>query len=157
MGNIILRHYRPDDRDAFRSLNEAWIAEHFAIEEKDREVLGDPERHILAKGGCVVIAEVEGRTAGTCALLKIEDGFEIGKMTVLPELRGNGIGRRILLHTVELARKLGARRLFLETNNKLPDAIHLYESAGFRHIPKEHAPASPYQRSNVAMEMRLDP
>jgi putative acetyltransferase len=51
-----------------------------------------------------------------------------------------------------VARALGATKLTLATNSKLPNAIHLYESLGFRHLPPE---PSPYARANVFMEMDL--
>lgn len=43
--------FEPRHADAWRSLNEAWISRHFAIEAKDREVLDDPQGKVLAKGG----------------------------------------------------------------------------------------------------------
>lgn len=70
-------------------------------------------------------------------------------------LPGAGIGRRLLAATIEGARALGARRLYLETNSKLATAIHLYESLGFRHVPPERVTPSPYARSNVQMELHL--
>ena len=45
---IRFRIFEPGDRDAFRTLNEAWIEKYFRMEEKDRQTLGDPEQHILA-------------------------------------------------------------------------------------------------------------
>jgi GNAT superfamily N-acetyltransferase len=96
------------------------------------------------------------RTIGCCALLAMGDGsFEIGKMAVLEESRGLGVGRKLLARVVERARQIGAKRLYLETNTKLPNAIHLYESQGFTHLPPEHVRRSPYARSNVYMEMFL--
>jgi len=37
----------------------------------------------------------------------------------------------------------------------LANAIHLYESVGFRHLPPDRVTPSPYARSNVQMEMLL--
>jgi hypothetical protein len=48
---------------------------------------------------------------------------------------------------------LGAESLYLETNDRLADAIHLYESLGFRHLPPERIVPSPYARANVYMEL----
>jgi hypothetical protein len=39
---VEFRHFAPGDETAFRELNEAWIAHHFVVEEKDRKVLNDP-------------------------------------------------------------------------------------------------------------------
>ncbi len=54
---------------------------------------------------------------------------------------------------IAAARAKAIRRLFLETNKKLTNAIRLYESAGFVHVPRE-AP-SEYDRSDVCMEIML--
>ena len=47
---------------------------------------------------------------------------------------------------------MGATLLTLATSRKLANAIHLYESIGFQHIPPE---PSPYSRADVFMEMSL--
>jgi len=73
-------------------------------------------------------------------------------MAVDERLRNQGIGRKVLAYTIEQARVLGARALYLETNNKLANAIHLYEALGFRHLPPK---PSPYVRANVFMELRF--
>jgi hypothetical protein len=48
-----------------------------------------------------------------------------------------------------------AARLFLETNRKLENAVHLYEAVGFTPVPEEKLQASPYARSDLAMELFL--
>ena len=62
-------------------------------------------------------------------------------MAVSPEMRGLGIGRRLLQHAITQAKRIGARSLFLGSNAKLENAVHLYESVGFRHVPAENIPA----------------
>jgi GNAT superfamily N-acetyltransferase len=81
-----------------------------------------------------------------------EGSFEIGKMAVAEEHRGRGAGKQLLAAVVDRAREIGAKRLYLESNTKLPNAIHLYEQQGFRRLPPRQ---SPYARSNVYMEMFL--
>ena len=56
-------------------------------------------------------------------------------MAVFEELRGMGLGRRILAKTIETARAMGATKLTLATNSKLENAPHLYEALGFKHMP----------------------
>jgi GNAT superfamily N-acetyltransferase len=152
-GGVEVRVYRPEDAVAFRELNEAWIRKYFAMEEHDREMLGDPEGYIRRRGGEIVMAFVEGRAVGCCALILVRPGvFELAKMAVSEELRGRGVGRRVLEAAVEQARGMGASLLVLATNSKLENAVHLYESVGFRHLPPE---PSPYVRADVFMEMVL--
>jgi putative acetyltransferase len=145
-----------DDATAFRTLNEEWINRHFALEAKDLETLGDPENSILLRGGYIFMVYAGGEPVGCVALIPMSDGvYELSKMAVSPRLRGQGIGRRLLRHTIDRARLLGARSLFLGSSTKLPSAIHLYESIGFRHVPPEMLPPMPYTRANVFMEMTL--
>jgi GNAT superfamily N-acetyltransferase len=145
-----------DDATAFRTLNEEWINRHFTLEAKDRETLGDPENSILLKGGYVFMVYAGDEPVGCVALIPMSDGvYELSKMAVSPRLRGQGIGRCLLQHAIDQARLLGARSLFLGSSTKLPSAIHLYESIGFRHVPPEILPPMPYARADVFMEMTL--
>jgi putative acetyltransferase len=154
--NIRIRPFQPRDRDVFRELNEEWIAQHFGVEEQDHLVLGDPETHILQPGGHIFMACTEDKAVGCCALIPLEPGvFELAKMTVAQAYRGCGIGRKLLEHTIMQARILGAKSLYLGSNSLLADAIHLYESFGFKHRQPESVPPSPYVRANVFMELRL--
>jgi GNAT superfamily N-acetyltransferase len=154
--SIHVRAFEPGDANAFRRLNEAWITRLFRLEEKDRLVLADPTGQILGPGGHILMALADGVPIGCCCLLPAELGtFEVAKMAVAESHQGRGIGRRILQDTVAKARELGARRLYLETNATLANAIHLYESIGFRHIPPERVTPSPYARANIFMEMDL--
>jgi putative acetyltransferase len=154
-GTILLRTFQPGDEQPFKELNEIWISSSFALEAADHEVLDHPRREILEKGGEICIAETDGKVMGCCALLLIgENEYELAKMTVAGEARGRGVGRSLLQFAIDHARKIGARRLYLESNTKASDAVHLYEALGFRHLAEpEHA--SKYARANVFMEMSL--
>lgn len=79
------------------------------LEEKDREVLADPEHAILGKGGYVFIADADGSAVGCVALIPMGDGvFELAKMAILPSLRGLGLGRKLLEYVIAQARAIGA-------------------------------------------------
>lgn len=156
--NIVIREFRPGDEAAFRELNEAWITAYFTLEPKDSELLNHPQQQILDKGGFIYFAEDADSTqiVGCCALLAMGDAtFEAGKMAVAENLRGRGIGRKMLQGVVNAARVLGARRLYLETNDSLRNAIALYLSKGFEYIPLEDIKPSPLARANVYMQQAL--
>jgi putative acetyltransferase len=156
VSSVEFRHFQPGDETAFYELNEAWIAGNFVVEEEDLKALRDPVGYILKPGGALLMAERDGVVVGTCALLAIGDGvFEVAKMTVAEECRGLGIGKKLLARVIEHATAMGAKRLYLETNEKLVNAIHVYESLGFRHLTADEVHPSPYVRANVFMEMVL--
>ncbi|MBV8113546.1 MAG: GNAT family N-acetyltransferase [Silvibacterium sp.] len=152
-GRVVLRRFQPGDEKPFKELNEVWISHDFEIEPGDREILGDPQAKILDKGGQICVAELDGEVVGCCALVPIKRGeFELAKMTVSDAARGQGIGRRLLVFAIAVARVLKARRLYLESNTKAAAAVHLYEEVGFRHMTAPEK-ASKYARANVFMEM----
>ncbi len=154
---IDIRALQPhEDARAFRKLNEEWITHYFALEQKDRDILDDPENTILRQGGHIFMAYAAGQAAGCLALIPLGNGvYELSKMAVSPGLRGLGIGRRLLEHAITEAKAIGAKSLFLGSNTKLKSAVHLYESVGFRHVPPDRIPPLPYTRANVFMEMQL--
>ena len=155
---IAFRLFQHGDADAFRELNEAWIARYFRLEEQDHIQLRDPEHNILRPGGQIAMAVAGEERVGCCALIFIRPGvFEVAKMAVSESYRGHGIGRKLLEYTIAQAKALGAHTLELASNKKLANAVHLYESVGFRHLPPDRIEPSPYTRANVFMELHLSP
>lgn len=145
-----------EEARAFKTLNEEWIALHFAIEEEDRVILNNPVKYIVNKGGDVLIARDGDSIVGCVALVPTGAGvFELSKMSVTPKFRGRGYGRRIIHTAINRARGLGATSLFLGSSTKLPNAVHLYESVGFKHVPVEQVGPMPYVRADVFMELEL--
>ncbi len=151
---FVIVAYRSDHRDAWRTLNEAWLAEGgFAVEAKDRKVLGDPEGQILTPGGRIFFVEQAGQAVGCCALMAMDDGgYEVAKMTIAPSARGQGLSRRLLDACEAAAREAGAHRLYLETSSTLGPALALYDSFGFVRLPPRD---TPYVRADVFMEKAL--
>ena len=153
---ITFHEFRAGDAEAFRTLNEQWIAKYFALEEEDIRVLNEPEKHILQPGGRIYFASLDGEVTGCCALIvNGERSYELAKMAVREDLRNQGIGKALLVHVIEAARSLQARKLTLGTNSKLTNAIHLYESMGFQRLDPAKLGPSPYKRADVFMEMSL--
>jgi N-acetylglutamate synthase-like GNAT family acetyltransferase len=99
-----------------------------------------------------------GVCVGCCALVAIgHDEYELAKMAVTPTERRHGIGRRLIAAAIAKAERLGATRLYLETNHTLTGAILLYESMGFRHLPPTRVKPSHYARADVFMERMMGP
>jgi ribosomal-protein-alanine N-acetyltransferase len=55
-------------------------------------------------------------------------------LCVRPALQRQGLGRKVLLHFVELARRTGADTVFLEVRASNEPAIALYTSTGFGEV-----------------------
>ncbi|MEU8018711.1 GNAT family N-acetyltransferase [Micromonospora parva] len=146
-----------EEAAAFRTLNEEWISHFFAaLEESDRKTLDDPFSAIVDPGGDVLIVRDGREIVGCVALIRSSaEVFELSKMAVAPAARGRGIGRQLIELAIARARQLGATTLFLGSNTKLANAVHLYESVGFQHVEPEQIPLPPYARADVFMRMAL--
>ena len=55
-------------------------------------------------------------------------------MFTIDEVRGRGVGRQVLSALEESARQRGRKRVILETGDKQPEAIALYEKCGYERI-----------------------
>jgi GNAT superfamily N-acetyltransferase len=64
-----------------------------------------------------------------------EDDAEIKRMYTQPAARGRGLARAVLAAVEQSAREHGRRRTVLETGGRQPEAINLYQAAGYRRIP----------------------
>ena len=59
---------------------------------------------------------------------------ELKRMFIAKAARGRGLGRRLLATIEDSAREAGCQRLILETGDRQPEAVALYESAGYVRI-----------------------
>jgi len=144
----------------FRRINEDWISANFWLEESDIQVLSNPQKYILDKGGNVFIALLNDKPVGTCAL-QVHDALtcELAKMAVDNHAQGSGIGFLLGTTLIEKARERGFSRIILEGNTKMKASILLYRKLGFTEVPFskiEHTVAS-HKRCNIVMELKLSP
>ena len=107
-------------------------------------------------GACVsfVVARDESSVALGCGAVVMNGGWaELKRMYVLPRARGRGVAQAMLrlLETIGVER--GASVMRLETGNLQPEALRLYERAGYaRRGPFGDYDDDPH---SVFMEKRL--
>ena len=82
----------------------------------------DDEGEVVGGAG---FAQLDGGPARTC---------ELRKMYLCPQMRGSGLGRRLLAHVLDAARTAGFKRCYLETLATMQRARSLYESFGFEKL-----------------------
>ncbi len=89
-----------------------------------------------------VLALENGRTVGCGRVVLTAAGAKIGRMAVLAEKRGGGIGRMVLDALVEIARRNGARLAYLHAQvpvegfylkSGFHGASEVFEEAGIPH------------------------
>jgi GNAT superfamily N-acetyltransferase len=154
MNNIEFLAFSDELAPHFESINAQWINAMFVLEDIDKQVLQQPRKHIIDKGGKIWFAKhPQLGVIGACALLnKGEGNFELTKMGVLDSARGLKVGELLLQFVIKEALKIPVVCLFLLTNAKCEAAIHLYEKNGFVHdkdIMQTYGQS--YERCNVAM------
>ena len=95
----------------------------------------DPDE--VAEGrGAFVVAYLDRAPVGCGAVRTVGGGIgEIKRMYVRPHARCRGIARAVLDALEAEARRLGLRRLRLETGNRQHEAIALYSRAGYLPVP----------------------
>lgn len=102
----------------------------------DRHFALSPEQ-VTGGGGTFLVARMAGEPVGCAALRRIDNTTgELKRMYVTPASRGLGIGRRLLAELERYAVELGLQRLVLETGADQPEALALYEHAGFTRIDR---------------------
>lgn len=156
MESLEVLEYQSEYIQCFYDLNVEWLKTYFYVEDFDEEVLSNPNKYILNKGGHIFFAKKNNDIVGTVALMPLENQgvFELTKMAVSPSGRGQKIGQILLKHCIDHAKfALKLQKLILYSNTKLESAIYIYRKFGFIEIPIE--PNSPYKRSNIKMELIL--
>jgi ribosomal protein S18 acetylase RimI-like enzyme len=145
--------YIPEYQPWFEKFNRDWIEKFFWMEPLDVEILQHPDKHIISKGGQIIMAKLDKEMAGTVALKYISLGiYEFTKMAVDEKFRGQKIGEALALAAIEKAKALKANKIILYSSTKLKPALALYKKIGFVEIPVD----GPYKRSDIKMELLLD-
>jgi putative acetyltransferase len=92
----------------------------------------------LVPGSVYWVAEENGKIIGGCGIYPTpglpEGCCELVKLYLLSSQRGKGTGRKLLEMSLDSAKKLGYKQVYLESLPELNRAIVLYEKAGFRMI-----------------------
>ena len=137
----------------FYDLNYDWLNEYFYVEEYDEKVLKNCKEEIIDKGGHIFFAIFKSEVVGTMALIPREEKiYELNKMAVRKELRGNGIGHQLIQYTIDFAKNNKYKSVILYSNTVLENSIHLYNKFGFKKIDN---PDAPYKRSDIKLEYIL--
>ena len=148
---IKIIEYKTEYAKHFYDLNIEWLKTFFYVEAYDEEVLSNPQKYIINKGGFIFFAIQNEITVGTFALMPTEKHgvLELTKMAVLPKYRGHKIGQKLLDFCIDFAKKQKLKALMLYSNTKLENAIYLYRKYGF--IEQKLEKNNPYERADIKM------
>ena len=88
------------------------------------------------EGFAFFVIEKEGKILGGSGVGPLQGGgekvCELRKNYLLPEARGLGMGKKLMNHCLQAAKKLGYTHCYLETISSMAQARLLYEKAGFQ-------------------------
>jgi ribosomal protein S18 acetylase RimI-like enzyme len=113
----------------------------------DKEIAELPGAYSPPEGR-LFLAEFEGEIAGCIALRKLEKEIcEMKRLYVKPRFRGHNIGKNLVEKLISEAKKIGYKKMRLDTVPAMQTAQKLYKSIGFKEIEPyrlNHVPGAVY-------------
>ncbi|TFD85734.1 GNAT family N-acetyltransferase [Cryobacterium lactosi] len=82
-----------------------------------------------------LIATVDGVPAAHAALRMLGTEYELKRLVTLAGFRGRGLSKALIRAVETEAAARGARRVILQTGDRQPEAVRLYEHLGYTPIP----------------------
>ncbi|HEV7333067.1 MAG TPA: GNAT family N-acetyltransferase [Flavisolibacter sp.] len=139
---ITIRTIQPQDNPALATIIRNTLEEFGA--NHPGTVYYDPTTDALyelfssTSGSVYYVAEKEGKIVGGGGIFPSkglpQDTCELVKMYLLPEVRGIGLGKKIISECIRFAKDTGYQNIYIETMPELGQAMKTYEKFGFRYL-----------------------
>ena len=133
----MIRELRDDDLNSIRKLFEAYaqsLGFDLGFQDFAAELENLPGDYATPRGG-ILLAEQEEKVVGCVALRRWDETIcEMKRLYVIPDARGQGIGRQLAEAITARAKALGYERMRLDTLASMHAANRLYASLDFRPI-----------------------
>lgn len=136
---------------ALRAAMDVELSPRYAALRRDSPPPAPPSSKDVA---VVVLALVDGAPAATGTLRHLPDRWEVKRLVVDADHRRLGLASRVLARLEDAARERGADELFLQTGNRQPEAIALYQREGWVRV-EVFAPYDPADGISVCFRKEL--
>jgi N-acetylglutamate synthase-like GNAT family acetyltransferase len=136
-GSLLIRSYRKDDVDYIIDRHRELYDKEYGfssdfVDYVEKYVKEFDKNHDETKEN-IWIAEAGGKRVGMIALVKAaEDTAQLRWFLIEPEMRGKGLGHRLMKTLIDFSKEKGYKHIFLWTVDILKAARHLYKYYGFK-------------------------
>ena len=115
--------------------------------------MDDIQKNYFENGGIFLVMTQDDQIIGTGAIRQMEMGIcELRRLWFLSEYHGQGLGYRMLMKLLDIAREMGYKKIRLETAPvHQMRAYEFYKRVGFYEIPRYDTT----HEDDIAMEMIL--
>ena len=143
---VVRGELRPGDLDAIVAHHRRVYGVEYGVDSRFGDFVASAvaraeQRGFPTEREAIRIVELDGEHAGSMGLSDEGDGEAAIRWVVFsPEVRGLGLGRRLLSELLAFAEDNDYRRVWLETFSELTTAAHLYREAGFVAVSADTAP-----------------
>ncbi|MDY0780181.1 GNAT family N-acetyltransferase [Tenacibaculum sp. IB213877] len=139
----IYRKVQEEDNKALASMIRSVFEEHNAPQQGT--VYTDPTTDYLYDlfknpKSVLWVAEVDGKALGCCGIYPTEglnnDCVELVKFYISNTIRNKGIGKELMQKSLDSAKELGYKEVYLESLPHFAKAVSMYEKLGFKKLEK---------------------
>ena len=141
-GPLVIRPHRTGDIAFVVARQARLYADDYGFDQRFEALISEVAAEFLRsydpRREASFVAEIDDRIVGAVFVTRKDD--DVAKLRLLhveSEMRGSGIGTRLVDACIRFARERGYRTLTLWTNDVLVEARRLYERAGFRLVAAE--------------------
>ena len=112
-----------------------WLSVDLSFQRFEEELSNLPEPSYVAPAGVLLLALKDGQPAGCVGVRHFENSTcEMKRLFVRDAFKGTGIGKALAGAAIIAGRKLGYKRMLLDTLAHMRPAIDIYTGLGFQPI-----------------------
>jgi putative acetyltransferase len=158
---LAIRKVEKRDEPHLAAIIRAVFEEHHAP--KKGTVYSDPTTDhlfdLFKKAGSLLwVAEWDHQLVGCCGIYPTEglppETAELVKFYLIPAARGKGIGKQLIEKSIQSAKELGYKKIYLESMPQFSKAVDLYNKLGFT-VLKKSLGNSGHTSCSIWMLLRL--